>query len=198
MSHGFVSSPSPPLDAPKAVWRVWARQVRRQLQEDPWISKQIVAGLVEHLRLLELPSQSVLLAYRALADEVSLETLPILLPQYVWAVPRVEGEGLAAYLWQGVHERSRLGVLEPRGLEPVPLSQIKLVLVPGLAFDRRGGRLGRGGGHYDRLLVQLAGIPKIGVTPHSTLVEAVPIETFDQYMTHLAWEDGVASTPLAR
>jgi 5-formyltetrahydrofolate cyclo-ligase len=49
-----------------------------------------------------------------------------------------------------------LGIPEPRpGLPEVPPSFVDWVLVPGLAFDERGFRLGRGGGYYDRLLPQL-------------------------------------------
>ncbi|MGR3320174.1 MAG: 5-formyltetrahydrofolate cyclo-ligase [Candidatus Anammoxibacter sp.] len=52
--------------------------------------------------------------------------------------------------------RSKFGILEPRQdtLKPVSASEIELVVVPGLGFDREGKRVGFGGGHYDRLLAK--------------------------------------------
>lgn len=61
---------------------------------------------------------------------------------------------------------------------------IKLVLVPGLAFDSLGHRLGRGGGYYDRCLALLCGTPLhpkiIGLCLQQQMVTSVPIESHDQ------------------
>jgi 5-formyltetrahydrofolate cyclo-ligase len=65
-------------------------------------------------------------------------------------------------------------------LEPGPL----LIIVPGVAFDRRGNRLGRGQGYYDRLLKELKSKPQgpktIGVGFDHQLVDVVPIESHDE------------------
>ena len=55
----------------------------------------------------------------------------------------------------------------------VPLNRLDLVLVPGVAFDARGGRLGRGKGFYDRLLAAVRGT-KCGVAFDEQIVDAVP------------------------
>ncbi len=86
------------------------------------------------------------------------------------------------------------GVWEIR--EPVPdrcaaavERDIEFALVPGLAFDERGGRLGYGGGFYDRLL---AGLQAVRVTAAFSMqvVEAVPMSEHDQYVDLIVTEDG--------
>ena len=88
------------------------------------------------------------------------------------------------YVARVVEDRSQLapgrfGVLEPgAGCPVVPLNQLDLVLVPGVAFDSLGGRLGRGKGFYDRLLAEVRG-HKCGVAFDFQFVPSVPVEPHD-------------------
>jgi 5-formyltetrahydrofolate cyclo-ligase len=73
----------------------------------------------------------------------------------------------------------RYNVREPAAdCIPIPLNKFDLVLVPGLAFDLSGNRLGRGMGFYDRLLAETSGI-KCGVAYDGQLLEAIPTEPHD-------------------
>jgi 5-formyltetrahydrofolate cyclo-ligase len=75
--------------------------------------------------------------------------------------PRVRGEHDLVFVpVDGLEELSRgaFGVPEPAG-EPAPIAQIEAFLVPGLAFDRHGRRLGFGGGFYDRALADALEAP---------------------------------------
>ncbi len=73
----------------------------------------------------------------------------------------------------------KFGVREPaKSCREIPLNEFHLVLVPGLAFDGRGNRLGRGRGFYDRLLQQIAGV-KCGVCLDLQLTAEVPVEAHD-------------------
>jgi 5-formyltetrahydrofolate cyclo-ligase len=74
-----------------------------------------------------------------------------------------------------------LGTRQPPGEAPrVPLESIDCILVPGVAFDARGARLGRGRGHYDATLAALpAGAARVGLCFEVQLVAAVPREPHD-------------------
>ncbi len=74
----------------------------------------------------------------------------------------------------------------------VPLNQLDLILVPGIGFDTRGNRLGRGKGFYDRLLTAVRGT-KCGVAFDEQIVPSVPVEahdvTLDRIVTPTRWID---------
>jgi 5-formyltetrahydrofolate cyclo-ligase len=73
----------------------------------------------------------------------------------------------------------KFGVREPAATcEEILLNQFDLVLVPGIAFDLSGHRLGRGQGFYDRILTEVSGI-KCGVAYDFQLLETIPTEAHD-------------------
>jgi 5-formyltetrahydrofolate cyclo-ligase len=73
----------------------------------------------------------------------------------------------------------KFGVREPAAsCVEIPLNQFDLVLVPGMAFDLHGNRLGRGQGFYDRILSGASGV-KCGVAHDFQLLEKIPAEPHD-------------------
>lgn len=87
----------------------------------------------------------------------------------------------------------RWGLFEPPADHPFwleDLAQIELVVVPGVAFDPQGNRLGLGGGYYDRFLA-LARAPKIGLTHQALLVDPLPVEPHDVPMDRVVTEAAV-------
>ena len=73
----------------------------------------------------------------------------------------------------------KFGVREPAaGCAEIPLNEFDLILVPGMAFDLSGNRLGRGQGFYDRILSAASGI-KCGVCHDFQLLEKIPAESHD-------------------
>lgn len=86
------------------------------------------------------------------------------------------------------------GIREPLHLPEleVDIEQIDLVILPGVGFDRKGGRLGYGGGYYDRFLPKLRPqVPKIAVAYEMQVVESVPMEPHDTLLDALVTEKGV-------
>lgn len=69
-----------------------------------------------------------------------------------------------------------------------PTSDVDLFIVPGVAFDRKGNRLGRGSGYYDRLLTGI-GVPKIGLAYSFQIVAEVPHSSYDVPMTMVITEE---------
>ncbi len=86
----------------------------------------------------------------------------------------------------------KLGILEPRHemVRPVPAERLDVWLVPGLAFDRQGNRLGRGMGYFDRLLQGGRGV-KIGLAYDFQVVNKVPAERHDVRMDLVVTETEV-------
>jgi 5-formyltetrahydrofolate cyclo-ligase len=87
---------------------------------------------------------------------------------------------------------SNFGVLEPRAdaRELVPPPADAPVLVPGIAFDRRGYRIGYGAGYFDRFLAHHAGL-KIGLAYECQIIDAVPHEPHDVKMDMIVTERGI-------
>lgn len=78
-------------------------------------------------------------------------------------------------------EISSYGILEPKGADFTNLKEIDVVIVPGVAFDRKLNRLGHGRGYYDRLLPQLKAL-KVGVCFDFQLLNEIPFDNFDVNM----------------
>ncbi len=110
-------------------------------------------------------------------------------------LPRVVGpdQPLRFHRWTPTTrlDRSALGVEEPTMTAPEHLPEV--VLVPFLAVDRLGYRLGYGGGFYDRTLAALHRVPAVGVGFDTQRVDAVPRGHHDLPLTHLATESGIVT-----
>ncbi len=107
-----------------------------------------------HAWLLAHAAVRTVATYSPLPGEVDLAAAIVRHPEIRWVYPRVVGEHLTFHPGDSLHPGA-FGILEPTAGSPeMPLLEIDVFLCPGLAFDRRGGRLGRGRGFYDRLLAQ--------------------------------------------
>lgn len=141
---------------------------------------------------------SVILAYLAIPREADLSRVML----YAWqqgkvvAAPRVDWEQ-RHMLAVEIHSMDTAFSIEVSGLRnplrgrPVPVEDIDLILTPGLAFDDQGGRLGRGGGYYDRFLSSKGLRATLyGIGFSEQMVASVPMEPHDRYMDILITDEG--------
>lgn len=144
----------------------------------------------------ELQNAKTVMAYASFRSEV--DTGPLI----SWcreqgkrvALPKVTGAGTMEVFPVGDPqvdlEPGAWGILEPRsGLERLDPSEIDVVVVPGVAFDLRGGRLGYGGGFYDAYLPSVrADALLVGIAFREQVVECVPMGRHDLRMDVLVTE----------
>lgn len=158
--------------------------VRASIPE--WARRSLGARIEE--RLFELPeaeAAGTVLLYDAFGAEAPTASM---LDRFRARGARV----LLPYLHEGSMEASEVrpgedlvatdyGPREPRDPAAVDPGAIDLVVAPGLAFDRRGGRLGYGGGRFDRYLARLRpDARRVGVGFHAQVVDHVPLEPGDE------------------
>jgi len=94
-------------------------------------------------------------------------------------LPRVNGNDLDILPYSKTEMHSgAFNIGEPTGDETTPVDQMDIVVVPAVAYDRKGNRLGRGKGYYDRLLAR-AKVTKIGVGYDFQLVDGIDVEPHD-------------------
>jgi 5-formyltetrahydrofolate cyclo-ligase len=133
--------------------------------------------------------------YAGLPDEVPTAPLLRALLERGHAVllPRVGGSGRLEFAFvpdESALVVGRFGALEPPpGARVAPLRADDLVLMPGVAFDRSGARLGRGGGWYDRSLPDDVRDP-FGIAFELQLVEHVPVTVTDRRVRGVFTEHG--------
>jgi 5-formyltetrahydrofolate cyclo-ligase len=107
-------------------------------------------------------------------------------------VPRLAWHAVQA--WSEVVVNGPFGVREPEPSLCARVNPLELdcVFVPGLAFDARGDRLGRGGGYYDVALTEFdIGTPRIGLMFACQQAESIPRDTHDQMVELVVTETGI-------
>lgn len=161
------------------------------------------ASIVDRVRRLpEYAAAHTVALFIGVRSEV--ETLPLVEAALAEgkrvAVPWVSGDDLRLFALARSSELApaAFGLLEPPGwlrnahARNVAPASVDLFLVPGVAFDRLGGRLGHGRGFYDRLLARSRpGVPLVALAFECQVVEAVPMTHSDVAMHAVVTEDAV-------
>ncbi len=105
------------------------------------------------------------------------------------AVPKVYGEEMRFIFMEDLSqvEKSDMGILEPIADGPVADDPHALVLMPGLAFDSQGHRIGYGGGFYDKFLAAEPSHPTVALCYDFQLLQKLETEEFDIPVDLVLW-----------
>lgn len=181
--------PAPLPSASKDQWRAWARR-RRGLLDWTAVGERVVGHLAAHLAGVEAGRLVVL--YSALPHEPNVDAVATAgaLRHLRFGLTRTAGPQLTVHPFDGVRERHRFGFAQPVAASPALAATEALFVVPGLAFDRMGVRLGNGGGYYDRLAETVPGASWLGVTAAALVVAELPAEPHDLAVDLLVTEEG--------
>jgi 5-formyltetrahydrofolate cyclo-ligase len=139
-------------------------------------------------------SARTILAYQSCRQEPNLDYLFTATDKH-WGLPRCVGKDLVWHCWQPSEPLviGEYGILEPSSELPLlAASDVDLMLIPAVAIDGDGYRLGYGGGYYDRLRAdpQWRKIPTIGIVFDFARVESLPIEPWDLPLAAVCTELG--------
>ncbi|WP_051633082.1 5-formyltetrahydrofolate cyclo-ligase [Thermonema rossianum] len=170
--------------------RAWAKQQRQALPEAEY--RRLNAALIEHLQaLIHWQVVRYLHTFLPIERQREPDMRPLLhfleqtFPNVQIAVPKVKGGRLEHYrlLPHAQLQLSSWGVPEPPdsapALAPSDFENIDVVLVPLLAFDLRGGRVGYGKGYYDAFLRHLPHALRVGVSLLPPLKAIADLEEHD-------------------
>jgi 5-formyltetrahydrofolate cyclo-ligase len=160
-------------------------QKRLSLAKKTWQARS--NRLCQQLQTCPLYQQAnTILAYFSFRQEPTLQSL--FTPQKKWGFPRCVQKNLVWHLWKVNNplKQGKYDLIEPE--ESLPLinaASVDLILVPAVACDRQGYRLGYGGGYYDRLLSDSAmeSVPTLGIVFEFAYVSQLPTDPWDQRVT---------------
>lgn len=105
-------------------------------------------------------------------------------------VPLVKGSEMIAVEVKGIDdlEPNKMGILEPKSGKEV--TDVDLTITPGLAFDKKGYRLGYGGGYYDKFFAKVDTV-RMGIGYSDQYVESIVHEDYDEALEYLLTEEGL-------
>lgn len=171
---------------------------KRAMLDVQWL-ETASARVVENIQTLDaFKTAKTIALYKAIAGEVLLEPLFAIcwklgkrtcIPVFNPETKRYEMAEVAA---EARFSTGHYGIQEPLAASRIAMDAIDLVAVPGVAFDRNGNRLGRGGGYYDRLLADFTGL-SAAVAFDFQILPTIPCEPHDRPIDAIITESGIVN-----
>jgi len=165
------------------------RQIRKaikalKLNLTPELARQKSAFVFAEIESMDTFRKArTVLAFWSLPDEINTHDFIIKWYSHKRMVlPVVVGDELELRLFTGLEQMERssgFGIMEPKTGQLVKPEEIDFAIIPGVAFDPKGNRLGRGKGYYDRTMPLLKNAVKVGVAYEFQLIDSVPVSEYD-------------------
>ena len=160
---------------------------QKRMYSAPQLQAMSAEAVARLMALPQMAAAKTVMLYYSLPDEVSTHELADRLVECgkVVVLPVVTGPAemeLRRYRSADDLSMGAFGIMEPTGEPFTSLAEIDLAVVPGMAFDTRGNRLGRGKGYYDRFLSQLPQATKVGLCFPFQKFPGVPTDENDVRM----------------
>lgn len=175
------------LGLDKAAFRLKVKELKRAVppEEKKLLSEQVISNL---MTLEAVKDADTILLYWSLPDEVFTHDIVLRLSKTKNVIlPVVDGDNLTFRKFTGITtmtKGSSFGILEPSGSPYTDLKAIGIVITPGLAFDRKLNRLGRGKAYYDKFLAGYNPV-KIGICFSFQLFDEIPAGERDIRMDYI-------------
>ena len=171
------------MNQDKRTLRKQIRETKRQFSDKELeeLSLPIISRLLSHPVIV---GSKTILMYYSLPDEVNTHHAvnKLIASGKTVLLPRVvDGENMEIRVYRSPDDLApgRYGIMEPTGKTYTRYEDIDVAVVPGMAFDQYGHRLGRGKGYYDRFLPKASHAYKIGVCFDFQKQETIPTDAND-------------------
>lgn len=166
-------------------------RAKKQAMSDSEIIDKSQKLTAEFLKTSEYLNATAIYGYLSYNQEVRTETIleQALLDGKRVAVPKIFGEEMR-FIY--ITEMDQIapgykGIPEPIADEPVAKDLNALVLMPGIAFTEKGGRIGYGGGFYDRFLAKEPDHNTVALCYDFQILDALPVEEYDIPVDKVIW-----------
>jgi len=172
--------------------KIRSEKLQHRLDQDEKVLRKINQDL-EKL-LLSMPEiiehKNIMLYYPTKNEVNTLKIISDLLPTKNIYLPKIKGSEIAIRQIKNLEELSKgkYEIMEPSSNSPsLEPKHLDIAIIPGVAFDIRGMRLGYGKGYYDRLIKNLH-CPKIALAYEFQIVDNIPEEEHDHLMNKIVTE----------
>lgn len=191
LAHVAIAGLNPGMSKP-ALRKIIREKIALLTPRETALKSEQICGIIS--RLPEWQSAGVICLFAPLPGEPDIELLETGNRKVCY--PQVNGGELELFYVTEPHamKRSRWGIREPHAdtHDAADHRDIDLIFVPGIAFTRGGGRLGRGAGYYDRFLAREGWrARKIGVGFDCQMLDDLPVEAHDHELDSVVTENGL-------